>query len=125
MLIKIEKISPLKDDERGPAYGFSTRESSYFIVLYRKQGTTSGDHYHKGTSKSKSPEIFYLVKGKAEVYIRDIKTGKEETHIIEEKTKLEVPANLYHSVKAITDIILLELDTEKENFDLDTVKFKK
>ncbi len=44
-MIKIEKTQIWKKDERGIAYGFSARESSYFIVLNRKEGTTSGDHF--------------------------------------------------------------------------------
>ncbi len=124
MLINIEKINPLKEDPRGNPYGFSTRESSYFVVLYRKQGTISGEHHHYGNTKSKSPEIFYLVKGKAEVFVRDIQSGEEATYEIEEKTKLEIPNNIYHTVKALTDIILLELNVAKEDFNSDTVKYK-
>ncbi len=125
MLVNLEKVSILKDDERGISCDFSARESGYFIVLYRKEGTVSGNHYHKGTIKSKSPETFYLASGKIELIVRDIETKEEEKYIIEEKTKFEIPPYIYHKVKALTDIILLELNTSKEDFEgyeQDTVK---
>jgi oxalate decarboxylase/phosphoglucose isomerase-like protein (cupin superfamily) len=125
MLVKIEKASLFREDERGRTYDFSARESSYFIVLYRKKGTTSGNHYHKGKMESKSPEIFYLIKGEAELIARDIKTREEQVFDLEEGMKVETPPNIYHTVKAKTDIIILELLTDKEdfsNYDLDTVK---
>lgn len=127
MLIKIEQVPLWKQDDRGKAYGFSVRESSYFIVLYRQAGTTSGDHYHRGEIKSKSPEIFYFVKGKAELTVRDIETGGEEVYQVEEGVKIEIPPMVYHSFKALTDIILLEFNTTKEDFDKyssDTVKIR-
>jgi oxalate decarboxylase/phosphoglucose isomerase-like protein (cupin superfamily) len=124
-MVKIEKASIWKQDERGIAYGFSARDSSYFIVLYRKAGTTSGDHYHKGTIESKNPEVFYFVSGKAELVTRDINTGEEQVFQLEEGLKIEIPPNIYHSFRALTDIILLELNTSEEDFnkyEADTVK---
>ncbi|MBI4599307.1 cupin domain-containing protein [Candidatus Uhrbacteria bacterium] len=125
MLANVEKASLLKNDERGSTHVFSARESGYFIVLNRKKGTVSGNHYHKGAMKSKSPEIFYLVSGRAELTIRDMKTKEEEVIDIEEGMKVEIPANVYHAVKARTDIILMEFITSKEDFqkyESDTVK---
>jgi len=121
-MIKIEKIKPLREDLRGLAYGFSTRKSGYFIVINRKKGTISGEHYHKGLSESKSPEIFYLVKGKVKLSVKDIKSNKEKTYEIAENSKIEIPANIYHEFLALTDIILLELNITKSDFRKDTIK---
>ncbi|MBU1039057.1 cupin domain-containing protein [Patescibacteria group bacterium] len=125
MLAEIEKVPLWKEDERGKAYQFSTRESSFYIALYRRKGTTSGDHYHKGTIKSKSPEIFYFIDGKAELHLKDQKSGLEERHIIEPGTKIQIPPNIYHSFRALTDIILIEFNVSKsdfENYEADTIK---
>jgi oxalate decarboxylase/phosphoglucose isomerase-like protein (cupin superfamily) len=127
MLVNLEQVLILKKDKRGTIYNFSTRESSYFIVLYREKGSVSGNHYHKGTIKSKVPEIFYLASGEIELLVRDIKTGKEERHIVQEKTKIEIPPYIYHEVKALTDIILLDFNVSKEDFkgyESDSVKSK-
>lgn len=125
MPVKITKPSIFQKDERGIVYDFTTRPSSYFIVLHRKKGTVSGNHYHKGTIQSKSPETFYLIKGTIELFVRDTVTGKEEQHILQEGTKFEISPYTYHEVKAVTDIILLELNTDKADFSgyaSDTVK---
>ena len=128
MLVKIEKASIFKKDKRGVTYDFTARPSSYFIVLYRKKGTVSGKHYHKGTIQSKSPETFYLASGTIELIVRDIRTGKEEKHTICEGTKIEIPPKIYHEVRAKTDILLLELNVDKDDFsgyESDSVKSSK
>lgn len=122
MLVSIEKVSPLKVNEKGYLYGFSTRESKYLIIIDRKKGTISGDHYHTGKTKSKSPEIFYLVKGKVELSVKDMRSGEEEVHIIKANHKIEVPSNIHHKFTALTDIILLECNVDEEDFESDTVK---
>jgi quercetin dioxygenase-like cupin family protein len=116
MLVKITEPSIFQEDERGVTYDFIARPSSYFIVLNRKAGTVSGSHYHRGTIQSKSPETFYLMKGVFELFVRDTITGNEERYTLQEGTKLEIPPNTYHEVKAITDIILLELNVSKDDF---------
>ncbi len=125
MLINIEKSSILKNDERGISYDFSTRQSGYFIVIHRKRGTISGKHYHKGEMVSKAPEIIYLVSGDIKLTARDIKTGEQEVFDLSEGVKIEIPPNMYHELEAKTDIIFLELLTDKKDFEKyksDTVK---
>lgn len=125
MLISIEKASIIKEDERGVSYDFSTRKSGYFIFIHRKKGTVSGNHYHKGTMVSKSPEIIYLVSGNAKLTVRDIRNNEEEVYSLTEATKIEIPPNIYHEVLAETDIILMEPIADKKDFELydsDTVK---
>ncbi len=121
MLVSITKINPPREDDRGNAYFFDVRESTYIVVINRKQGTVSGVHYHKGNTKSKSPEIFYLAAGKIKLLARDIKTKQQEEYELEANHKIEVPANIYHEVHALTDIILIEFNVEKEDFAADTV----
>jgi oxalate decarboxylase/phosphoglucose isomerase-like protein (cupin superfamily) len=122
MLVNIEKVPILQKNERGTSHGFSARESKYFTVLTRREGSISGNHYHKGKTKSKSPEILYFVKGRAKLAVEDTKTGEKEVHEINENTKVEIPAGIYHKVTALTDIIFLELATGKEDFEGDTVR---
>ena len=124
MLVKIEQVELLQEDDRGRNYGFSTRESKYFIVLHRKEGSVSGNHLHKGTIKSKSPEILYIVSGTIELTVWDDK-GVEEKHTLSEGTKIETPPDIYHRVEAKTDVIMMEFNTDKEDFsgyEGDTVK---
>lgn len=124
MLINIEQVELLKEDDRGKNYGFSARESKYFIVLHRKAGSVSGNHYHKGTIKSKSPEILYLISGTIDLTVWD-DTGNEEHYTLSEGTKLETPPNIYHRVEAKTDCIMMEFNTDQKDFsgyEGDTIK---
>lgn len=121
-LVKIEKVEPSAEHERGSEHGFSARESKHFTVLHRKKGSVSGNHYHKGETKSKNPEIFYLVSGEFELLVKNLETGEEETHTIKENTKVEIPAGVFHKVTALTDITFLELSVDKEDFEGDTVR---
>ncbi len=121
MLIKIEKIEPFKSP-RGSAYGFPFGNRNHLTVLHREAGTVSGDHYHKGETQSKSPETFYLAAGKVKLFVRDIKTNKEETYEIEENHKISIPPSIYHAFTALTDIILLEFNLAEEDFRKDVVK---
>lgn len=122
MLIEITKINPIKDDPRGLAFGFELQNKSYFIVLNRKKETVSGSHYHKGKTKSKNPETFFLAKGIIKVILKDIKTGDSETVEITENNILKIPPLIYHEVHTLTDIILIEFNEEKSDFYNDTVK---
>jgi oxalate decarboxylase/phosphoglucose isomerase-like protein (cupin superfamily) len=122
MLITITKLEPFKDDKRGLAFNFELRDSNYIVTLYRKKGSISGQHYHKGAFKSKSPEIFYLAKGRVKLIVKDMKLGIQEEYIVEEHSKIEIPQTVYHEVHALTDIILIEFNCEKDDFKTDTVK---
>ena len=124
-MIKIKKIKPFSTDARGTIHGFTARQSKYFVIVTRKKGTVSGKHYHKGASKSKSPEIFYLIKGKARIILKDSASDKTEEHTIDENCLFEIPSRIYHEVHALTDIILLEFNISKKDFDLyeeDTIR---
>lgn len=121
-MITITKLEPFKKDKRGLAFDFELRDSNYIVALHRNKGSISGLHYHKGAFKSKSPEIFYLAKGKIKLIVKDMNSNKQEEHIIEEYTKLEIPAMIYHEVHALTDIILIEFNCENNDYKSDTVK---
>jgi dTDP-4-dehydrorhamnose 3,5-epimerase-like enzyme len=121
-MIKITKINPLKKDKRGLTYGLSIRETMYVVILNSKKGSVRGEHYHKGKTTSKSPETFFLAKGKIKLYIKNIKTNKKEEFVIEENNLIEIPAMIYHKIHSLTDSILIEFNTEKSDFKDETVK---
>lgn len=120
-MIKITKLKPYMKDERGLAFDFGVRDSNHIVALYRKKGSVSGLHYHKGESVSKSPEIFYVAKGKLKIIAKDVNTQKQETYIVQVHTVLEVPPMIYHEFHALTDIVLIEFNCEKDHFK-DTAK---
>lgn len=88
--MKISDIPIIKDDDRGIIYRC---EPVNYIV--RKKGTVSADHTHE------EAETLYLVEGEVELTI-----GEESTKVQAPKM-FYVPADVYHKVTALTDIILI------------------
>ncbi|MEA3453219.1 MAG: hypothetical protein U9Q96_02720, partial [Patescibacteria group bacterium] len=70
-------------------------ETDCFKVYYRNKNTISGDN-----SKNKE-EIIYLINGSAEIIIENNK------QIVEALVKIEIPAKIYHKIKALSDIIFV------------------
>ena len=86
----IEKLKIVKSDERGIIYDC---EKMNFLI--RKKDTISSDHTHF------EEEDIFLVEGKIEL------TVGTETEKVEAPVKIEVPANIYHKIIALTDIKIL------------------
>lgn len=88
--MNIEKILPVKEDERGTRYDLGVIK-----VVIRKAGTISADHTHL------EAEVNYFISGQVKLTIGT------ETQIIIAPAKVNVPPNMYHKIEAITDFILL------------------
>lgn len=121
-MIKIKKIEPSRDTEKGSDRAFSTRDTGYVVVLHRNKGFVSGKHYHRGKSESKSPEVLYLVEGRIKIITKNMRTGETMEHEISDNSLIEIPAGIYHEVHHLTDTIILELCiTEKDFKGQDTI----
>ncbi|MFH1694659.1 MAG: hypothetical protein ABH880_02815 [Patescibacteria group bacterium] len=83
----------IKEDERGRVY-----QADNFKIFYRYKGTVSGDN-----SKNKK-ELIYLTTGSAKI------TLETNTRIAESPAKIEIPANTYHKIEALTDISFVLYD---------------
>ncbi|MCL5410896.1 MAG: cupin domain-containing protein [Patescibacteria group bacterium] len=119
-MYEIEEIEKLKDAPKKVTYKFANKGSEWALINL-KAGAVAGEHYHKGTSKIKNPEILIQISGKAEYFFKDMLSGKQEKIIVESPNIIKINPNVYHEVKAIEDIILLEQyseDGEKDKFDL-------
>ena len=57
-MIKVIPIYQIGADERGSTYTFDMDRTGEFILGFRKAGSSSGRHYHKGRSSYKRPEKF-------------------------------------------------------------------
>ena len=88
--MKIEDIPTIKDDDRGKIYRC---EPVNYIV--RKKGSISANHTHE------EAEQLYLIEGEVELTV-----GSETTQVKAPKMFF-VPPNVYHKVKALTDIKLI------------------
>ena len=84
------KVELIKEDSRGKVY-----QTDDFKIFYRNKGTVSGDN------SENTEELIYLVTGSANV------TLKDSTQIIDAPSRIEFPANTYHKIEAITDIVFI------------------
>ena len=111
MSVTINPIDIKAVDERGALHYFSTDRTGEFLLVYRKSGTVSGQHYHKGISKGKNPEDMLLVQGSANLHWKDLNTNKEETVELIAPVRVLIHANVWHELIAITDIVFVELNS--------------
>ena len=80
----------IKQDDRGKVY-----QAEGFKVFYRNKGTTSGNNTEN------VEELICLISGSAEITLED------STRTIEAPDEIMFPANTYHKIDAITDIIFI------------------
>ncbi len=111
MSVQVQPINIKAVDERGALHFFSTDRTGEFLLVYRNAGTISGQHYHKGISKGKNPEDMLLVQGKAYLHWRDLITNEEKTIELIAPTRVQIAANIWHELIAITDVVYIELNS--------------
>jgi tellurite resistance-related uncharacterized protein len=111
MSVSVSKIDVKAIDERGALHYFSTDRTGEFLLVYRNAGTISGQHYHKGKSAGKNPEEMLLVQGSIQMEWKNLLTEEKGTLTIEAPSRVIIEANVWHEVKAKTDIIFIELNS--------------
>jgi dTDP-4-dehydrorhamnose 3,5-epimerase-like enzyme len=114
MSIQVSAIEVKAVDERGALHYFSTDRTGEFLLVYRNAGTISGQHFHKGISKGKNPEEMLLVQGEITLNWKDIQTQENGTMNIKAPSRVIIPASIWHEVKALTDIVFIELNSLKD-----------
>jgi tellurite resistance-related uncharacterized protein len=114
MSVSVSKIEVKAIDERGALHYFSTNRTGEFLLVYRKAGTISGQHYHKGNSAGKNPEEILLMQGSLTMNWKNLETNASDTITIEAPSRVIIEANVWHEVKALTDIIFIELNSLAE-----------
>lgn len=119
--VTITALQEARPDERGKAFELSVAERRGTMYITRKQGTISGRHYHLGKTAGKNPEVIIILSGIAEFYCKDLKTREEMTVVIDVPTRIEVSPFIWHELKALTDVSLLELSSLEEHTQ-DTVR---
>ena len=114
MSVNVSKIDVKAIDERGALHYFSTNRTGEFLLVYRNAGTISGQHYHKGKSLGKNPEEMLLVQGSIHMEWKNLLTEEKGNLTIEAPSRVIIEANVWHEVKALTDIIFIELNSLAE-----------
>jgi quercetin dioxygenase-like cupin family protein len=114
MSVSVSIIDVKAIDERGALHYFSTNRTGEFLLVYRKAGSISGQHYHKGKSVGKNPEEMLLLQGSITMNWKNLETNITDTITIEAPSRVIIEANVWHEVKALTDIIFIELNSLAE-----------
>lgn len=114
MSIQVSTIDVKAIDDRGALHYFSTDRTGEFLLVYRNAGTISGQHYHNGLSIGKNPEEMLLLQGEIILNWKDIQTQTIGTLNIKSPSRVIIPAKIWHEVKAITDIVFIELNSLKD-----------
>lgn len=109
-MIEITPIAKIGEDERGATHYFSTERTGEFIIGYRKAGSVSARHYHKGISPNKNPERVILMKGEATVNWFDINGEAKGSDKLIGPAMLVVHPFTWHEVIADTDFVMFELN---------------
>lgn len=113
--MKIEPIALTGSDERGYSAEYRQERTGKQLLLFRKAGSVSGRHYHKGLSSAKNPEVFIVLHGSCIINWRLIQEDHLQTQKLEGPVRLEIPVDTWHEVIAITDCTFLEMNSIDEH----------
>ncbi|MDX5320450.1 MAG: hypothetical protein LPK45_05100 [Bacteroidota bacterium] len=127
MGIQFEKIPFKGEDERGLTTEIDNEaRSGPYILAYRNAGFWSGNHYHKGLSRLKDPEIVFLLSGSVELEFGDVLEGRVkeiEKQLIKAPSRIEISTHTWHKMTFLEDSCFLELNGFEEG-DKDTFRLE-
>jgi hypothetical protein len=111
-------ITPLainEIDERSYTSEYFHERMGRQLIIFRKAGTTSEGHYHKGISLTKKPEICILLHGTCMVNWRHVNETTMQSTTITGPAKLEIPPYEWHELVMETDCTCIELNSIAEH----------
>lgn len=114
-MIKVTPIVPAGKDERGYTAEFVQERTGTHLIVFRKSGSVSGRHYHKGLSATKDPEILILLNGTCTFNWKHIDDTVMQTAQYKGPVRFEIPAFIWHELIPDTDCIFMELNSIAEH----------
>lgn len=122
-MVEIIPLKKIGEDERGSTHIFETDRTGEFIFSFRKAGSASGRHYHKGLSPKKNPEKIILVKGEGTLNWHNVAGEEKGSEKIIGPSLIHIYPNAWHELIADTDIVVFEMnalvDGQGDTFRLD------
>ena len=112
------KITPLPTtgpDDRGFTAEYFHERNGKHLLLFRKAGTISGRHYHKGISPAKDPEILILVHGDLRINWRHVDSTDIQTQQVSGPAEIRIPPFIWHEVISVTDCFSVEQNSIEEH----------
>jgi len=111
----ITPFTPLSIDDRGYTATYNHLRSGEHIIVFRKAGTVSGRHYHKGTAATKAPELFLLLSGSLMLNWHHIESAELNSIMVSGPSLIEIPPLVWHELLMQTDCTALELGSLKDH----------
>ena len=111
----ITNLNCISKQENGGTYRIKLWQQGEGLFVTRKAGITFGKHYHKGASKTKSPERIFLISGLLDLECRDVRTGTTETYRLEGPSEVSIDAFIWHKLESITDLTFIEFNSLEEH----------
>lgn len=102
-------------DERGFTAEYFHPRLGQHLIVFRKAGTVSGRHYHKGLSINKNPEILILLSGLCIVNWREANGTVKHSNVVNAPMLMEIPPFEWHEIITETDCTFLELNSLSEH----------
>lgn len=113
--MKIEQIPLSGSDDRGYTAEYLHDRKGHQLMLFRKMGSISGRHYHKGLSETKSPEILLILNGTVKLNWKHIEEEQLQSATVTGPAKIEFPPNIWHEIIAETDCVMQEMNSIEEH----------
>lgn len=113
--MKATPITPAGEDERGYTAEFAQERTGTHLIVFRKAGTVSGRHYHKGLSQTKDPEILILLSGTCTFSWKNINDNELITEKYTGPVKFEIPKLTWHEIVTDTDCTFMEQNSIAEH----------
>jgi hypothetical protein len=85
----ITEIPTTGPDDRGHTAEYFHDRMGLHLIVFRKAGTVSGRHFHKGISKAKNPEIFLLLSGTTRVNWRNVNNNEMHSATVSGPARFE------------------------------------
>lgn len=114
-MITITPLDKIGEDERGYTYEYFHERYGRHLICFRKAGSVSGRHYHKGLSLTKNPEIIVLLHGVMTLNYRNVNDTAIQSMQIEGPLKIEIPPYIWHEFINVSDCSFLELNSLSEH----------
>lgn len=114
-MIKVTPIIPGGQDERGYTAEFENKRTGTHLIVYRKAGTVSGRHYHKGLSGTKNPEVLLLLSGTCTVNWKHIEDDSISSEEYTAPVMFEIPPLIWHEIIPATDYTFIEQNSIDEH----------
>lgn len=114
-MYEIENLHLLSTTDKGSTYTVSERPTSEFLFATRKAGATFGNHWHRGDSETKNPEILLFISGEMTMWISEPNGSNEKRVDLQAPLKLKIYPNYLHRFEAVSDCIFLEFNSLDEH----------